>query len=59
MAMAMAMAITTLIMMIGGNNTWASGVVRYSAGVVDWTMEEMASMDRRTRKVRGRKGQEV
>ena len=35
----------------GGINTWAVGVVRYSAEVVDWTMEEMASMDRRTRKI--------
>ena len=37
--------------LIGGINTWAVGVVRYSAGVVDWTMEEMTSMDRRTRKI--------
>ena len=37
--------------LIGGINTWAVGVVRYSAGMVDWTMEEMASMDRRTRKI--------
>ena len=36
--------------MIGGI-TWAVGVVRYSAGLVDWTMEEMASTDRRTRKI--------
>jgi len=36
---------------IGGINTWAVGVVRYSARTVDWTMEEMASMDRRTRKI--------
>ena len=26
--------------LIGGINTWAVGVVRYSAGVVDWTIEE-------------------
>ena len=37
--------------MIGGINTWAVDVVRYSAGVVGWTIEEMASMDRRTRKI--------
>ena len=37
--------------LIGGINTWAVGVVRYSAGVVDWTMEEMTSMHRRTRKI--------
>ena len=40
----------------GGNliddiNTWAVGVVRYGAGIVDWTMEEVANMDRRTRKI--------
>ena len=34
-----------------GGITWAVGVVRYSAGLVDWTMEEMASTDKRTRKV--------
>ena len=27
---------------IDGINTWAVGVVRYSAGIVDWTMEEVA-----------------
>ena len=37
--------------LIRGISTWAVGVVRYSAGVVDWTMEEMTSMDRRTRKI--------
>ena len=37
--------------LIGGINTWAVGVVRCSAGVVDWTMEKMTSMDRRTRKI--------
>ena len=40
----------------GGNlvrhiNNWAVSVVRYSAGIVDWTLEEMGSMDRRTRKI--------
>ena len=29
--------------LIGGTNTWAVGVVRYSAGIVDRTMEEVAS----------------
>ena len=37
--------------LICGINTWAVGVVRYSAGIVDWTMEEVVSMDRRTRKI--------
>ena len=37
--------------LIDGINTWALGVICYSAGIVDWTMEEMANMDRRTRKI--------
>ena len=37
--------------LIDGINTWAVVVVRYSAGIVDWTMEEVANMDRRTRKI--------
>ena len=37
--------------MTDGINAWAVGVVRYSAGIVDWTMEEVANMDRRTRKI--------
>ena len=34
--------------LIDGINTWAVCVVRYSAGIVDWPMEEVANMDRRT-----------
>ena len=37
--------------LIDGINTWAVGVVCYIAGIVDWTMEEVANMDRRTRKI--------
>ena len=37
--------------LMGGINTWAVGAVRYSAGIVDWTMEEVANMNRRTRKI--------
>lgn len=37
--------------MIGGISTWAVGIVHYSARIVDWTMEEVANMDRRTRKI--------
>ena len=37
--------------LIPGINTWALCVVRYSASIVDWTMEEEANMDRRTRKI--------
>ena len=27
------------------------GIACFSAGIVDWTMEEVANMDRRTRKI--------
>ena len=37
--------------MIDGTNMWAVGVACYSAGIVDWTMEEVASMDRRTKEI--------
>ena len=37
--------------MIDGINTRAVGVVCYSVGIVDWTMEEVANKDRRTRKI--------
>ena len=37
--------------MISGINAWAVGVICYSAGIVDWTMEELVSMNRRTRKI--------
>ena len=37
--------------MINRFNAWAVSVLRYSAGIVDWTVEELASMDRRTRKI--------
>ena len=33
-----------------GINAWAVSVLRYSAGIVDWTVEELVSMDKRTRK---------
>ena len=36
--------------MISGINAWAVSVLRYSAGIVDWTVEELVSMDKRTRK---------
>lgn len=39
----------------GGNtikamNTWAIPVIRYTAGVVDWTLAELEELDRKTRK---------
>ena len=37
--------------MVQGINAWAVGVVRYSAGILDWTKEELQWMDIRTRKV--------
>ena len=37
--------------LIGGINTWAVGIACFSAGIVDWTMGEVANMDRRTRKI--------
>ena len=33
---------------ISGINAWAVNVLR--AGIMDWTVEELVSMDRRTRK---------
>ena len=37
--------------MISGINVWAMSVLRYHAGIVEWTVEELVSMDRRTRKI--------
>ena len=37
--------------LISGINTWAMSVLCYSAGIVDWTVEELVSMCRRTRKI--------
>lgn len=33
----------------------AAGVVRCSAGIVDWIVEEVVSMDRKTRKILAKK----
>ena len=40
----------------GGNlimeiNSWAVAVVRYGAGIVEWTKEELANLDRKMRKI--------
>ena len=32
-------------------NTWAVAVVRYSAAIIDWTVEEIDKLDRETRKL--------
>ena len=34
-----------------GINSWAVATVRYSVAVLDWTMEEIDQMDRKTRKL--------
>jgi len=36
---------------ITGINAWAIGVVRYGAGVLDWTKEELRALDIKTRKL--------
>ncbi|XP_053149009.1 uncharacterized protein LOC128343627 isoform X2 [Hemicordylus capensis] len=40
----------------GGNtiqaiNTWAIPVIRYTAGIIDWTQAELETLDRKTRKI--------
>jgi hypothetical protein len=40
----------------GGNtikaiNTWAVPVIRYTAGIIEWTQEEVENLDRKTRKL--------
>ena len=36
---------------IGGINAWAIGIIRYSAGIIDWNRKELRDMDVRTRKL--------
>ena len=36
---------------INAINTWAVSVLRYGAGIIRWTKEELKSLDRMTRKV--------
>ena len=36
---------------IAGMNSWALGIIRYGAGVLDWTKEELKSIDIKTRKL--------
>ena len=36
---------------INAINTWAVSVLRYGAGIIRWTKEELKSLDRRTRKI--------
>ena len=37
--------------MISGIKVWAVSVLCYSTGIVDWAVEELISMDRRTREI--------
>ena len=37
--------------MIGAINTWAVSIVRYSAGILDWTESDLTKMDIKTRKI--------
>ena len=37
--------------LITGINAWAASVARYSVGVMDWTVEEVVNMDRKTRRI--------
>ena len=37
--------------LIKGVNAWAVSVVRYSAGVLEWTVKELRAMDVKTRKL--------
>ena len=32
-------------------NTWAVSLLRYGAGIIEWTKEDLQKMDRKTRKV--------
>ena len=36
---------------IGGMNAWAVGIIRHGAGMLDWTKEELKSIDIKTRKL--------
>ena len=37
--------------LVTGINSWAVGIVRYGAGILDWTVEELKQMDIKTRKI--------
>ena len=39
-----------------GINSWAVAVVRYGAGIMEWTKEELANLDRMTRKIMSMNG---
>ena len=37
--------------LVRGINAWAVGVIRYSAGILDWTCHELKKLDTKTRKI--------
>ena len=37
--------------LITGINAWTASVARYSVGVLEWTVEEVVNMDRKTRRI--------
>ena len=37
--------------LVNGINAWAVGVIRYSAGILDWTCNELRKLDTKTRKI--------
>ena len=37
--------------MIDGINTWVVEVIRYSAGIIDWTIQDIKRIDIRTQKI--------
>ena len=37
--------------LVSGLNAWAIGVVRYSAGILNWTVCELQEMDKKTRRI--------
>lgn len=41
---------------ISGINSWAVAVIMYGAGIIGWSMEELRSLDRVTRKMVTMKG---
>ena len=42
--------------MTGGINTWAVGVIRYSAGIIDWTIQDIKRLDIKTQKIMTKNG---
>ena len=36
---------------VAGTNAWAVGIIRYSAGILDWNKKELKDMDIKTRKI--------